>query len=275
MRSKVYKKTTISLSMSNYFKCEPNIRCVGAECCTAADTQPVLSVGDFYRLSKITGEPIGQIWKEKGAFRFSHFDGMENGVFLAMPSLKTEPCTYLTRELRCGVYAQRPLACSAFPVLDFLDPEELAKKRVRYSCTRDVEISQEQEAFARDIDALMRVEAVNDMNFFWRRKPLYISVGTIGAYMELAVQALNLQMARDPKNSMSRSDKLVRAVTEMSDIAEQNKPITNQRYTGLLEPVVYAIHVDDIAERLENLDEALLALYQETTKKYKEILRRL
>ena len=261
--------------MSNYFKCEPNIRCVGAECCTAADTQPALSVGDFYRLSKLTREPIGQIWNEKGAFRFSHFDGMEPGVFLAMPSLTTEPCAYLTGEHRCGVYAQRPLVCSGFPFLDFLDPEELRKKRERYKCMGDVEISQEQEAFARDIDELMRIEAINEVAIFWKGTPLYISAGTVEEYMDLAVEAIEMQRDRDPQNNLGRTSKLLRAIDEISDIAERGVPITAQRYVGLLEPVVYAIHVDDIAERLENLDEALLALYEETTKKYKEILRRL
>ncbi|MEK6867739.1 MAG: hypothetical protein AABX98_02855, partial [Nanoarchaeota archaeon] len=133
--------------------------------------------------------------------------------------------------------------------------------------------SQKQKVFAEEIDAIMRIEAVNEVNFFWNRKPLYISVRTIGEYMTLAVQALNLQMSHDPQNTAHRSKKLLKVVNEMLNVAESEEPITHGDVT-ILEPVVYAIHVDDIAARLENLDEALIALYEETTRKYKEILGR-
>ncbi|MDI6721503.1 MAG: hypothetical protein QMD85_03870, partial [Candidatus Aenigmarchaeota archaeon] len=82
----------IELKQVSYFRCDPINLCNGASCCTSMETKPALSVGDYIRLSKLTGEAPDRIWQEKGDVALYRDDDMDNGEYLILLSLPHDPC---------------------------------------------------------------------------------------------------------------------------------------------------------------------------------------
>jgi len=104
--------------MAREFECDPEKYCGNAECCRSKDTVPGLGVGDLYRLSSYTREPIVHLWHTKGDVCLTESKG--SNEFPVNLGLLHDPCPYLNRDHSCSVYEARPLGCATFPLNLFL-----------------------------------------------------------------------------------------------------------------------------------------------------------
>lgn len=257
--------------MTKYFECKPTILCKGADCCTTPETKPALSVGDYLRLSWFTQEPVVDIWRNKGDIAVNSFPDLKEGHFLVSLSLLHDPCPYLSKEYKCAVHETRPLGCGSFPIMLFKrKSQELEGIYNGYRCLQNVQPRPEQLQLTNDLEQILKEEAELDIRFFWEGSPVYINASTVGAFSELALEALRSQKTRDPQEKYRRTQTLIRALDRMQSIIEEKKGVhlSAIEYSALLSPVMFAILEERVAQRLENLPSEAIEAYKKTTEQW-------
>ena len=260
----------------SYFECRPTELCEGARCCTSNETQPALIVFDYLRLSESTGKPIGDIWREKGSICFTPLSSTaELGAVLG---LLHDPCPYLDADYHCSVYEKRPLGCTDFPfILLNKRSAQVGTAYNDYDCLQGVCLSSKQRSFSENMLRLYRDCTQMELELFWNNDPPVFQIPTTTEIAQLLIDAEKKQRARDPRGMNERTRIFSAAYTQSVGILEQLSvgiPVNPNTLTATLSHIVYALLEDDIAERLETLDEQLIAFYERNKRKFARTLRK-
>ena len=248
--------------MTKYFECKTEL-CGGALCCTIPRSKPALSLGDFYRLSEHTGEPLPELWKSKGDL-FPYTGDLPAGLFCLTLSLLHDPCPYL-KETKCEVHEIKPTGCANFPDPEF--PHQKGSQEM-YPCLRDVKLSSEQITRRKQLQDIQEIEVTAEAKYFWKEQPIVINAYTPSDFFELVGQAVKIQQKKDSPAQSPRSQRLILAADKMARLVEsgdiKTKGLTPFEYSSLLAPVVFPIFEEEVLEMLSNLDERLISLFEYT-----------
>lgn len=257
-----------------YFRCDPHELCEGAACCKGLESQPTITLGDYFRLSAHTNQKMDQIWHQNGdIYLLRH-----NDVYFLTLSLLHDPCPYLGEDLRCGVYESRPYICATFPVGLFQDHADQIDTHYKdYRCLRDVQLSPEQLELKRRLDVIKEREDTLEFELLWKPigGPIYFDFPHMPAYFHLARSAVLKQIVRDPLRTSPRSRKLVDSIREMKRIKNGttgNIYLEGNLWRRLIYPAVFAAVEDEVGERLKSLTKADLEPFEETSAEMKKLI---
>jgi Fe-S-cluster containining protein len=265
----------------NYFACRPGELCSGAACCTGQETLTALIVGDYIRLSNATGRSPAEISRKNGDVSLLDAEtllGMaarpkagrrEKGIYVVKLGLFHDPCPYLQSDRKCAVYGSRPMGCADFPLTIFRDRrDELGKYRAtgRFACM-NAKPSTDQLEFLRRLDEISIKEvAFEEMNFW--NPPLIADFSYAESYFGLANRALELEAARGMRPT-PRLERLMKAIETINKRRRSGEEIPVYE---CFHPIAYSLFEDEIARRLDALDEAALEFYRGTTEEYEQLL---
>jgi Fe-S-cluster containining protein len=262
-----------------YFKCDPENLCDKAECCRDTSALPGLSVGDYIRLSDHTGESITQIWRTKGSLTFSTAEEIAPGRWIAHLSLLHDPCPYLLDDYRCGVHDVKPIGCGSFPLYMMLtEPAEVEESYSHYRCLRNVQPRPEQAVLAKEMFQMMCAEQELDHHMFWKGWIPNVRFTTLTSYFEFFDKAVARQKERDPKGESERTKMLEEAIKTFRQLVEDgtvSQGIQYSVYKSLLGPIVFAYAEDEVAERMDTLDQRTIAAYRKNSKEWERILKKI
>ncbi|MBW2999956.1 YkgJ family cysteine cluster protein [Candidatus Woesearchaeota archaeon] len=256
-----------------YFECKPNELCDGAHCCKSIETKLGAGLGDYIRLSKYTGEPMSQIWRTKGIADITSAKGtMRQGEFGINLGLLHDPCPYLSEDNKCSVYEVRPLDCGFFPLSLFvLHKDELEDTYAGYKCLQGVKPKPVQLMLGKELLKIMDEEVKLELDSFWGGKALRIYIPSVGDNSKLTVRAMDLMGKREYALHKERADKLLKAVQGLNRLFKTGEPIEARTYIHLLSPVIFTLMEDEIAKKLDNLDEHVIKLFNRTSKKWRKL----
>src|SRR3989344_2743272 len=260
--------------MPKYFECKPNVLCKGAYCCTSIDTQPELTLGDFFRLSSFTHEPIVDIWRNKGNISLSQMPNHPQGIYAISLGLQHSPCPYLSEDYRCTIHNSRPLTCAGFPVFNAsgkmghkIEEAELAN----YQCLKDIVMKQRQSILGKELYLILQAETFLEIEHLWNGTIKGVEFRTCQDYFDWIKQALKLQKERDSQLRSRKSLRLLQSAKTIVDLVEKDSIIDDMVVKHHLKYVVYAVREDEIAEMLANA-EKFKPYYEETTRRFREII---
>jgi|SRR3989338_464638 len=252
----------------NNFVCKPGELCDGAACCT--DTYPAVTLGDYIRLSKYTGESVEGIWRTKGD---NHVTILLQppGVVIATLGLLNHPCPYLTADFACGVYESRPMPCMAFP---FTEPSELLRKKDSlYRCLHNARFSEQQKSFAAEIEKITEEELKAEHEILWNNVQYAFKISTNEGYFRLANMALTAQAKKDIGAKSFRTQRLMEAVGKSRETMDGNKilDLHPRKRAELMAPAIYAIMEEPVAQILASLDDSTMSYFQKTSERLKQL----
>jgi Fe-S-cluster containining protein len=267
---------------SGYFTCNPETLCEGAKCCKSIDTHPALTLGDFYRLSKIAEKPMEDIWKAVGDISLMQHPSLPNNLFAISLGMLHDPCPYLSPTYKCDVYDSRPLGCAGFPIIPYLsDKNNLLDKYSSYTCLQNLKPSPRQIRLGRELEQIMREETLLDKELFWHGQFKYMKIDTLADCLPLLKKAYESQMKRDPKNESFRTIRLARYLQEFDEqLTAFNRQgdhftIECDKLCSLMSPLILAITEDSIAERVVELKNTISKAYDKSTKKYEILVKKM
>lgn len=272
-----------SMASPPYFRCDPGRLCEGAKCCTSQETQPSLSLGDFIRLSDASGKPMESIWREDGDVCLSHFQGMmPAGVFVVSPGLFHDPCPYLTRDLKCGVYATRPLGCRDFPINNLASDEAWQERfpTATYRCMDNVRLTDQHQEYLSFLKIVLKEEGQLTLAYFFNNTPSFVQLNNTSLLDTYTIQAVNIQRARDPTAALPRSKRLIRHTERLAKVlhdmtAGRPREMMKDELANMMQPAIYTLVEDDFANRFARIDEKTKAKFRDLDKRLKEEDRRL
>jgi Fe-S-cluster containining protein len=257
-----------------YFQCRPGELCEKAECCRSLETAAALNLGDYYRLSRATGESMVSIWRAKGDVAFDT-DAVRLTAKIRL-SLLHDPCPYLNEESRCRVYAARPLPCATFPASIYLFRSEIYEDAEKdYVCLRGVVPSSEGIELALGLEEIAREENEIEDRYFWRGKFRNINVQSIFDNFDNVTQsALESAIRRDPEDTNRRASRIGLAITHNYHFVPQTCSNEESAFLcSILRPIIYAKYEDEIAKCFAEVDKKVLKMLDETTRRIRALMK--
>jgi len=266
-----------------YFKCDPDLYFCQATCCRSHHTQPSLSLGDFVRLSEEFKEPIPEIWRSKGSICLTARKELRNGEFILTLSLLHHPCPYLSSDDKCSIRHVRPLSCAGFPLsLYMYFPEQVTGYYKGLHCLQGARPKPAQVKLGKELFRLMMEESALEIDLMWGGKPKYLYMPRSSDFFKLAQKATDLQISRDPDSKSDRNEMILHSISSMTTIAEHFSSIGSKETrmdTSLLRyfvtPVIFSVFEDEIAEKLEKLEDQAKDVFRETSRKWRKLRKKM
>jgi Fe-S-cluster containining protein len=262
----------------NTFVCDPENLCENASCCRSIHTKPILSVGDFYRLGKLTKQSPAQVWEEAGEVTFYRDSSFPQDTFLFGLGLMHDPCFYLDDNNQCQVYGQRPLGCGHFPINLLSDNDSTLQTHFKiYQCLQGVTLSKTQLDQEKELEKIIGEEAELDLKYLWTKGPIYLNL-TFSQYTEKAEEALKLQSQRDPEKQSPKSQRLIRKVNEAIDLMESSSEeviLHSNEFVDFWAPVLTSNFNTAIIEQFNRLSPESLAQYGKTSQQWVKLIQRM
>jgi len=255
------------------FKCDPRQFGCRAACCRSADTKPALTVGDYLRMSTATGESLSQLWLNRGNVNLTLVDKAES-LFILTLGLRHDPCTFLSPEAKCKIYAMRPLACGSFPWYILIEkPEELLDGYSDLKCLKNVRNTPAQAELWRRMRPIMRTEAEAELRHFWTKGPSHISAKDTTIFYHLYKYAREYLAGPKPSYAMERVPILEEAIKKMETILKMSGRVVipPHKLANLAQNVLFFWAAEAIAKQLDELTPAAKEAYKSTTEAWQEI----
>ncbi len=251
--------------MPKPFECKPGVYCKAADCCRNLDTTVSVSVGDYLRLSQLTGEPIVDLWRSKGEIVTLHIQ--ENDGFFVNIALFHDPCPYLSDSLACKAYDARPLDCRGFPYTSFLfykDQVDLMQKK--YRCTRGMFMDEKQKKNYRLLDQIIKEESLAELRFLW---PDGVPTFKIKYSSDLADLMTKAHASNGP-----RQERIAIGAREVQANIKNNE-ISALVLSQHLPKIIFPIVANDIERRLASLPPEAFEFYKKTTERLNNLRQRM
>lgn len=272
----------MKLPVLNYFQCKPNELCEGAQCCTTPETSLTLSVGDYLRLSKATGDSVEKIWLEKGIINFNLYGDNPDCLEVSL-GLLHDPCPYLNADFKCDVYKTRPTGCASFPLLmQAQNDEQITATYSSYRCLQRVSAKPEQLRLAEKLQQIIDSEAKIDFTEFWNKNLISYEINKVGDIINLAKSAADNQIKRDSSETHARSRRIVNALKNLEkrlENANQHNGFNMhaQEFSALASDFGYAIWQDDILERFKRIQQnpSAMAAYEQTSRQWNALVAKI
>jgi Fe-S-cluster containining protein len=256
-----------------YFNCEPWKLCEGTACCRIPETKPNLTLGDYLRLSQLTGKDITEIWTENGDVLLLNpeDDDQRYDLFL---SLIHDPCPYLLTD-KCEVHDAKPISCVAFPIHEYIcgDDRFTDQTQERYPCLKDVKPKPGQTKLGRQSIEIMLAENRIDDIVLWEGKRPHLNISSIRDYRGLINEAMLKQDKRDPGREHIRTQRLISTTRKMEEIRARGETIDTNEMGEFLSPATFILFGDMVTQKMEELmnNEGALKAYNETTERWRQI----
>ncbi len=257
------------------FECNPVKLCEDHYCCRSNTTTPLLSVGDYFRLSQATGEPMTDIWLTKGDISILAFDMPQSNIVRLGLGLLHEPCPYLGEE-GCSVYDARPHGCISFPLVA-LSKGELSKCYSHLRCTKGITVTSKQKKTVDLLINLAESEYNADLEYFYKRETYTSLPLDCGGAIMLLIRAIEQQDSIDPEHIQPASHRLVREGEAFMERVKRSKEeavgIDVNEYVAYLQPIYYAFFQQQFAENFDSLSSEAMDFYAASTRRVDELLR--
>lgn len=258
---------------AEYFKCDLSV-CGSAPCCHDRYSDPLLTPGDWLRLSEKIGEPVDEIWKKYGDVSIETSEVLGDGVFLVGLGLDHYPCPFLSREKECTVYDSRPLSCVAFPAIMLCSCDYSPHDSTNYPClSGDVTASPDQREAMKVLHWALYREQYAEHHFFWREKQPMFSLGKpedVQDFLKTSIGAID--NIKTKKVSEERTERAVQAGLRLKECrtAGGDLRLNNREVKEIAKPFMFLHMQEQIGHMLSGHGQEYGHLYTETTGRMQE-----
>ncbi len=261
-----------------YFECKPTELCEGAACCSHPEMGIAASLGDYIRLSEHTGQPIDEIWVEKGNVVVAPNDKTNPGIAMALLGILHDPCPYLAEDFKCSVYDMRPLHCSVFPADLLTTNSRLAPEYGPFRCLNGVQMSPEHSDMYDAMADHFEEESLVERTYLWQDQPPLFRIRTNDDVKDLTREALH-QLQTNPLLDRMRLRRVHDGVQVLRDSFDKMRTDPGYKlhmrlFITALEPIVYAVIAGEVTRRLKKLKNNRLAIghFRHLNARYYELL---
>ena len=258
---------------SRVFNCDPRQFNCRAACCRSANTSPALSVGDYLRMGAAIGEDPSQVWLKRGNIKLTLVNEA-TGMFIITLGLLHDPCTFLSPEEKCQIYAMRPVACGSFPWKMLVDqPESLAVEYPDLACLKNIRLTPDKAELYNRLVQIVRTEAQADLRYFWNQRMNHTYVQDTTVFHNLYKGARKYLAEPKPFHSPERVVVLEDVARKLENIIIGSEAVIMKPYefANLAQTVYFFWSAEAVAQQLDDLTPAAREAYKQTTEAWQEI----
>ena len=254
-----------------YFECKPGELCEDARCCQSRETKAALSIGDYFRLSELTGEPMVEIWQSKGSISMSPTPGMPSGHYTMNLGFDS-PCPYLS-EMKCSVYPARPIPCATFPLmLMTTNPEALNGENFKeYKCLQGVSPRPSEMKGFNEIHEIYVKEAELELRLWPGR---FVDATDGGSFLEAFFSVVRAQKKKDPLAKERRLRNILKYADKVNSMMETCK-IHVLDYALAAGALVSCTLDEQVMRMLESINGKDLDILKRTSDDWRKILEKM
>jgi len=252
----------VRLPVLRQFVCDPAKYCEGKSlCCQNHDTPPGMNVIDFYRLSRKTGQPVTEIWRENGTV----VPVLTQGGWIIALGLRHNPCPYLSNVPDCAVHDSRPLNCAFFPFSVFLTRrDQLPYYQRIYPCIDGAQPTGGQIRFSAKLLALFNELGEVEVKYFWQGiDPVIGEMNTnkLGSLLKTA-QELAPREAPHAVASIATAWELYLSRLRIHQAAGSQGPVNLEGFFHqIVGSALYALCYREFAARLSEIEKFHLSVF--------------
>ena len=128
----------------------------------------------------------------------------------------------------------------------------------------------------------MMEESVLESELMWEGKPEYLYMPRISDFLKLVEKAADLPDRRNPDSNSDRIEMATHSISSMATIAEyfasehsDSSCMEVNLYRHFVTPVVFLVYEDEIAEKLEKLEDKAKDVFRETSRKWRKLRKKM